>query len=92
MADTIKPVESDWFIYILSCADDTYYVGITTDINRRLIEHNSLKAGAKYTRGRRPVTLVYQEPALNKSAATKREIQLKKLTRQQKESLIHVSI
>lgn len=76
-----------WFVYILHCADNSYYIGITPDIEKRLTLHNSGK-GAKYTRGRIPVTLLYSEQFENKSQASKREHELKKLTRKEKEELI----
>lgn len=76
-----------WFVYVLSCADGSLYTGITTDCERRLNTHNTGK-GAKYTRVRLPVTLVYQEPAADRSTATKREIEIKRLTRRQKLKLI----
>lgn len=77
-------------MYILRCADDSLYTGITTDIVRRVREHNGdiAKAGAKCTRARRPVTLVYQESADSRSAASKREHQIKALTRKHKLQLI----
>ena len=81
--------DSQWFVYILRCVDNSLYIGITTDIKRRLSEHNSLKIGAKYTRGRRPVTLVYSEPSNTHSLALKRECELKKLPKTKKEALIH---
>lgn len=77
-----------WFIYILRCADDTLYTGITTDLERRLHEHNHETLGARYTRARRPLILVYSEQAQNRSAASKREYAIKKLSRQQKEKLL----
>lgn len=78
-----------WYVYILRCSDNSLYTGITTDITRRIKEHNnSNKLGAKYTRVRRPVTLAYNEEHVSRSAASKREYQLKKLTKQQKERLI----
>lgn len=74
-----------YIVYILQCADGSYYTGITTDIKRRLKEHNGvLKGGAAYTRSRRPVTLLYSEPFRNRSTATKREYALKQLTHKQK--------
>ncbi|PCK06681.1 MAG: endonuclease [Alteromonadaceae bacterium] len=79
---------SSWFIYILQCADKTYYTGITTDLDRRVEEHNSSAKGARYTRAKRPVRLVYSEPCDNRSEASKREHQIKKLTRSQKEGLV----
>lgn len=77
-----------WYVYLLRCNDSSLYAGITTDIERRLHEHNHTKLGAKYTRAKRPVSLVYQENAINKSDASKREHQLKKLSKQQKEQLV----
>ncbi|CAA6800280.1 MAG: COG2827: putative endonuclease containing a URI domain [uncultured Thiotrichaceae bacterium] len=77
-----------WFVYILRCADDTLYTGITTDLKRRLHEHNHETLGARYTRARRPLALVYSEEATNRSAASKREYAIKKLSRLQKEQLI----
>jgi putative endonuclease len=75
-----------WFCYLLQCADDTLYCGITNDLDKRLVVHNAGE-GAKYTRGRTPVTLVYQESCTDKSAALKREIQIKRLPRQAKIAL-----
>jgi putative endonuclease len=78
----------DWFIYMLKCSDGTFYIGISTDINRRLEEHNNSKKGASYTRGRRPVELIYQEGPMTRSSALKREIEMKKMKREDKEKLI----
>lgn len=75
------------FVYIMRCRDGTYYTGYTTDIKRRLHEHNQGLA-SKYTRGRRPVECVYHEQLLSKSEAMKRELAIKKMTRRQKELLI----
>ena len=77
-----------WTVYFLRCNDNSLYTGITTDITRRLYQHNNTKLGAKYTRARRPVTLVYSESAVDKSAASKREYQLRTLTKKQKETLV----
>ncbi|MGW8246567.1 MAG: GIY-YIG nuclease family protein [Acidiferrobacterales bacterium] len=77
-----------WSVYIVRCADDSLYTGITTDLERRLREHNFAKIGAKYTRPRRPVSLVYQEAADSRSQASKREKEIKNLTQKQKLSLI----
>lgn len=78
-----------WFVYILECADGTLYCGVTTDVARRVAEHNGTgKVGAKYTKVRRPVKLVYQEPAESRSAAQIREHQIKSLTREEKQKLI----
>lgn len=76
-----------WQLYILRCGDGTLYTGITDDLPRRLKAHRSGK-GAKYTRGRGPLELVYREDCSDKSAALRREIAVKKLSRQEKLSLI----
>ncbi|MEB8433152.1 GIY-YIG nuclease family protein [Cocleimonas sp. KMM 6892] len=79
---------SEWFVYMLRCADNSLYTGVTTDVKRRLKEHNEDKAGAKYTRAKRPVSLVYEETAESRSAACQREYQLKKLKKSDKESFV----
>ncbi len=76
-----------WWVYFLRCRDDTLYCGMTDDPERRCAAHNA-GHGAKYTRGRRPVTLVYREECPDKSAALKREAALKKLSRREKLALI----
>jgi len=78
-----------WFLYILQCSDGTYYTGVTTDMSRRINEHNNSSRGAKYTRTRRPVKLIYFSEYKNRSAAQKAEHQFKKLTRVQKEVKIN---
>lgn len=78
-----------WFVYIVKCADGTLYTGITTDVSRRVKEHNSFNLGAKYTRGRRPVKLVYTSRVKNKSLAAKAECRIKRLTRKEKNILIY---
>lgn len=83
-----QPDHQNWCIYIVRCSDGSLYTGITTDLERRLFEHNNAKNGAKYTRPRRPVTLVYQEMADSRSQASKREREIKNLTQQQKLLLI----
>ncbi|MBM7623937.1 GIY-YIG nuclease family protein [Sporohalobacter salinus] len=75
------------YVYILRCADKTLYTGYTTDLDRRVKEHNQGK-GAKYTRGRRPVELVYNEEYDTRSKAQKKEYEIKEYTRQKKLSLI----
>ncbi|SMF62728.1 putative endonuclease [Alteromonadaceae bacterium Bs31] len=77
-----------WFVYVLRCCDNSLYTGVTTDVQRRLQEHNSTNKSARYTRARQPVSLVYQEEQANRSAACKREAQIKALTRAQKLELI----
>ena len=76
-----------WYVYILRCGDGTLYTGITDDIPRRLAAHRAGK-GAKYTRGRGPLELVYQERVPDKSAALRREAAIKRLRRGEKERLI----
>ena len=76
-----------WYVYILRCGDGTVYTGITDDIPRRLAAHRAGK-GAKYTRGRGPLELVYQERVPDKSAALRREAAIKRLRRGEKERLI----
>jgi len=78
-----------WVFYLVCCKDGSLYCGITNDLKRRLMAHNAGKA-AKYTHGRRPVKLVYTEPCVNKSAALKRELQIKKLSRASKQALYHI--
>ena len=79
---------STYYVYMLRCSDDTLYTGITTDLDRRVNEHNHSPKGAKYTRNRRPVTLVYSETCEDKSAASKREYAIKRLPREHKERLV----
>ena len=81
----------NWFVYIIHCSDDTLYTGISTDIERRYAQHAS-NQGAKYFRGRKPKKLVYQESGYNRSAATKRELEIKKLSRADKFQLIAAQI
>lgn len=76
-----------WYLYILRCKDNTLYTGIAVDVEARLEMHRSGK-GAKYTRGRGPLELVYTEECGSHSEALKREIAVKRLTRQKKEELI----
>ena len=75
-----------WFVYMLRCGDDTLYTGITDDVEKRLAAHRAGK-GAKYTRGRGPLELVYMEPQPDKPAALRREIAIKKMTREKKLAL-----
>lgn len=82
------PSHKGHFVYILQCVDGTLYTGYTTELLRRLSEHNHGK-GARYTRGRTPVELVYLEEGTDRSWGLKREEGIKRLTRQQKELLIN---
>ncbi len=80
-------MERSWYLYILRCGDDSLYTGITTDVEKRLEAHRSGK-GAKYTRGRGPLELVYREACGTHSDALKRELEIKKMSREQKQELI----
>ena len=84
----IKGPVKIWYLYVVRCSDDTLYTGITTDLARRLDEHNTSKRGAKYTKTRRPTNLVYYELYQSRSNAQKAEHKFKKLTRKQKEKKI----
>jgi len=80
---------SSWIFYVLCCNDDTFYAGVTTDIYRRLFEHNTSSRGAKYTKSRRPVKLIYGEYFQSRSLAQKAEHKFKSLTRRQKEYIVN---
>ena len=77
----------EWVVYILRCADGTLYTGVTTDAGKRLAEHNGGR-GARYTRSRLPVKLVYSEPARDRSAAQQRESEIKRMRAADKRRLI----
>lgn len=77
-------------VYILRCADDSFYTGYTTEVDRRVQEHND-EVGAKYTRGRTPVKLVHTESFDSKSAAMSREYEVKQFSRKHKERLVNSS-
>ena len=76
-----------WVVYILECSDGSFYTGICNNVEARINTHNASK-GAKYTKSRLPVTLVFQENTFNKSESLRREIEIKKLTRKKKRELI----
>ncbi|MEK9155465.1 MAG: GIY-YIG nuclease family protein [Patescibacteria group bacterium] len=78
---------STWLLYILRCADDTLYTGITTDLRGRLAKHNSGK-GAKYTRGRGPVEVVWHQRCASEGDAKRWEMEIKRLSKKQKEELV----
>jgi putative endonuclease len=78
---------TDWHVYIVRCADRSLYTGVATDVAARIASHNAGK-GAKYTRGRRPVRLVYQERVGARGAALRREFAIKRLTRAAKRRLV----
>lgn len=77
-----------YYVYILVCSDNTFYTGITTDLERRVCEHNTDLKGSKYTRVRRPVKIVYTEKADSRSSASKREYEIKSLARVSKQKLV----
>ncbi|MBQ3503481.1 MAG: GIY-YIG nuclease family protein [Oscillospiraceae bacterium] len=80
-------MDSVWYLYILRCRDGSLYTGITTDVDKRFLAHSEGR-GAKYTRGRAPLELVYREECGSHSDALKRELQIKALTKAEKEKLI----
>ena len=77
----------DWIVYILKCSDGSLYTGITNNLERRFLEH-SLGKGAKYTKGRGPLKLVYREICRDRSESLKRELQIKSMSRQKKHELL----
>ena len=82
-----------WHVYLLRCADGTFYTGITTDLARRLRQHNGeLSGGARYTQARRPVELAWKDVCESRSAAAKAEHRIRRLSRTQKRALIQSSI
>ena len=84
MSENSQP---EWFVYMIRADDDTLYTGITTDLARRLKQHQSGTGGAKYFRGRSAMEYVYTESGHNRSSAAVREAQIKKLTRKEKKLL-----
>ena len=82
----------DWWVYIVKCSDGSLYTGITTELDRRISEHNNSIKGAKYTRTRRPIYLVHSEALKDRSLASKRESYIKKLSRIEKLKLITVKL
>jgi putative endonuclease len=85
--DSMK--NKNWFVYMLECSDGTIYTGITTDLKRRLYEHNHTTKGAKYTRTRRPVKLVWSRQSENRKTAMQEERKIKKLPKKKKISKIN---
>ena len=82
-------MSAQWQVYMLECADGTLYTGVASDMVRRLQQHNGERpGGAKYTRGRRPVQLLWSAPAVDRSAAQQREAAIKKLRRADKLKLL----
>jgi putative endonuclease len=83
-------MSSAWHVYILRCADGSLYTGVATDLQRRLLQHNgSLAGGSRYTRGRRPVSLLWSDTASDRSTAQRREAAIKRLSRDEKLRLLH---
>ncbi len=83
----LKEPDKNWFVYIIHCSDDSFYTGISTDVERRFAQH-AMQQGAKYFRARKPRQLVFQESGYDRSSATRREIEIKKLSRDNKKKLI----
>lgn len=80
----------DWYVYILECADGSLYTGVARDLERRLRQHNGeLIGGPRYTRGRRPVNLLWSAPAGDRSVAQQREAAIKNLSREAKLEMVH---
>ncbi|MBL4903150.1 MAG: GIY-YIG nuclease family protein [Desulfocapsa sp.] len=79
---------TSWFVYLLRCCDNSIYTGITTNLDQRIHEHNHSEKGAKYTRGRRPVTLLYHEKMTSRTEASQREYQIKQMKKSEKEQLV----
>ncbi len=78
-------MDASWNVYILQCSDGSLYTGVARDLQRRLLQHNGvLVGGSRYTRGRRPVELLWSDPAPDRSAAQRREASIKKLSRDEK--------
>ncbi len=78
-------MDASWNVYILQCSDGSLYTGVARDLQRRLMQHNGvLVGGSRYTRGRRPVELLWSDPAPDRSAAQRREASIKKLSRDEK--------
>ncbi|MBI5913534.1 GIY-YIG nuclease family protein [Candidatus Azambacteria bacterium] len=84
----MRKSKPDHFVYILTCADDTLYVGSTNDLAKRVLQHNTAKAGAHYTKIRRPVTLAYSETVKTLLQARRREAEIKRWPREKKIALI----
>ena len=81
-------MDQTWFVYLLRCADDTLYTGVATDLERRVRQHNGeLVGGSRYTRVRRPVSLVWSEAVSDRAEAQRREAEIKKMPREDKLAL-----
>lgn len=77
-------MNTDWWVYIVECSDGSWYTGITKDVEQRVKNHNSKNKGAKYTRTRQPVKLVFKDSGYNRSTALKEEYRIKKLSKREK--------
>ncbi len=88
MSTIPKQLTKRWFLYVVQCSDGTLYTGVTTNIERRIREHNESPRGAKYTRGRRPVTLVYSVSCKDQMHALREEYRFKSLPRKEKLKII----
>ena len=86
--ELMPAAEATWSLYIIEASDASFYTGITTDVERRFEEHLQCRKGAKYFNGRKPICVVYREDGHSRSSASRREAEIKKLTRGEKESLI----
>ncbi len=84
----MKAANPNWWIYIIEASDASLYTGITTDVERRFEEHLNCQKGAKYFNGRTPVRVVYREDGHTRSSASRRETEIKKLSRQEKKNLV----
>ncbi len=84
----MKAANPNWSLYIIEASDASLYTGITTDVDRRFEEHLNCQKGAKYFNGRRPVRIVYREDGHSRSSASRREMEIKKLSRQEKQKLV----
>lgn len=84
----VKKVSKKFFVYILKCSDQTFYCGVAKNLEKRIYAHNFLKTGAKYTKSRLPVKLLYWQKYKNRSLAQKEEARIKALNKTQKENLI----
>ena len=89
VVSSVKEARQTWYIYLIRCSDETLYTGISTDVNRRLIEHQTDRVrGARYLRGRGPLRLVFHRKIGDRSVALRLEIKIKRLNRAAKEQLI----
>ena len=84
----MKAANPNWSLYIIEASDASLYTGITTDVERRFEEHMNCQKGAKYFNGRTPVRIVYREDGHTRSSASRRETEIKKLSRQKKKNLV----